>query len=101
MAMVTLRTEPQCFVHGFQGGAGMWAGRGFTISNLGHQDAMAGFVDLGLSKSMRLDQVMKKTSDLPFGGTDCSLPMRYALRNRIPVDVFVTLTDSETWAGEV
>jgi 60 kDa SS-A/Ro ribonucleoprotein len=27
--------------------------------------------------------------------------MLYALRHRIPVDVFVIYTDSETWAGEV
>jgi 60 kDa SS-A/Ro ribonucleoprotein len=35
------------------------------------------------------------------GGTDCALPMLYALERRLAVDVFVVLTDSETWAGEV
>ena len=40
-------------------------------------------------------------SDLPFGGTDCAQPMLYALEHRIPVDVFVVMTDNETWHGEV
>ena len=50
---------------------------------------------------MRLDQAVRAVSDLPFGGTDCSLPMRYALERRLPVEAFVVYTDSETWAGPV
>ncbi len=38
---------------------------------------------------------------LPFGGTDCSLPMVWARGNRVEVDTFVIYTDNETWAGEV
>ena len=44
---------------------------------------------------------MKQISGLPFGGTDCALPMLWALKHRVPVDVFVVLTDSETWAGKI
>ena len=33
-------------------------------------------------------------------GTDCSLPISYALNKKIPVDVFVITTDNETWAGK-
>ena len=40
-------------------------------------------------------------SDLPFGGTDCALPMLYATRKRLPVDAFVVMTDNETWAGNI
>ena len=40
-------------------------------------------------------------SDLPFGGTDCALPMLYAIEREREVDTFVIYTDSETWAGEV
>ncbi len=40
-------------------------------------------------------------SGLPFGGTDCSLPMRYALEHNREVDAFVIYTDSETWAGAI
>lgn len=34
-----------------------------------------------------------------FGGTDCSLPMVYALKNKVAVDTFVIYTDNETWMG--
>jgi 60 kDa SS-A/Ro ribonucleoprotein len=33
------------------------------------------------------------------GGTDCALPMIWAQKKKIEVDVFVIYTDSETWAG--
>lgn len=40
---------------------------------------------------------------LEFGGrgTNCALPMIYALKNKIPVDVFAVYTDNETWAGSM
>lgn len=40
-------------------------------------------------------------SDLPFGGTDCALPMLWALEHRVPIDTFQVYTDNETWAGDV
>jgi hypothetical protein len=40
-------------------------------------------------------------SDLPFGGTDCALPMLYAQAREREIDTFVIYTDSETWAGDV
>ena len=40
-------------------------------------------------------------SDLRFGGTDCALPMRYAIEREREVDAFVIYTDSETWAGDI
>ena len=40
-------------------------------------------------------------SGLPFGGTDCALPMLYAIEQEREVDTFVIYTDSETWAGDV
>ena len=40
-------------------------------------------------------------SDLPFGGTDCALPMLYAIEREREVDTFVIYTDAETWAGDV
>lgn len=36
-----------------------------------------------------------------FGGTDCALPMRWALERDVAVDTFVVYTDSETWAGDI
>lgn len=59
------------------------------------------FKDLKIRKSDSLSTVLKKTSDNNFGSTDCSLPMQYALDNDLDVDVFVVLTDSETWCGRI
>jgi 60 kDa SS-A/Ro ribonucleoprotein len=47
----------------------------------------------------RLDTAVRKISNINGGGTDCSLPMLYALEKRLEVDAFVVLTDNETWAG--
>ena len=56
---------------------------------------------LSVSPRQRLDDVVRTTSNLPFGGTDCSLPMQKALADKLEVDAFIVLTDSETWAGEI
>src|SRR5207253_8248221 len=48
-----------------------------------------------------LDAVVHKTSSLPFGGTDCALPMVWAREQGLRADVFVVLTDSETWFGQI
>ncbi|MFN3650609.1 MAG: TROVE domain-containing protein [Armatimonadota bacterium] len=61
----------------------------------------SGLRPLALSSRQRLDDVVKLTQALPFGGTDCALPMLYALERRLEVDCFVVYTDSETWAGSV
>jgi 60 kDa SS-A/Ro ribonucleoprotein len=37
--------------------------------------------------------------EFPWGGTDCALPMLDALEKKMPVDVFLTITDNETWSG--
>jgi 60 kDa SS-A/Ro ribonucleoprotein len=50
---------------------------------------------------MRLDDVLRHTRNVNFGGTNCSLPMLHALERGLSVDVFVVLTDNETWAGKV
>lgn len=56
--------------------------------------------ELKISPSMRLDAVLKVIRDFSWGGTDCSLPMRHAMATKMTgVDMFVTITDNETWAG--
>jgi 60 kDa SS-A/Ro ribonucleoprotein len=60
-----------------------------------------GFVPFAIGKDESVDSVVKRTAALPFMGTDCSLPMLYALENRLAVDLFVVYTDSETWAGTI
>ena len=49
----------------------------------------------------RLDDAVRVTENLPFGGTDCALPMLYALAREREIDTFVIYTDNETWAGDI
>ncbi len=57
------------------------------------------FKDLGISPKDRLDVACKKVHDNNFGSTDCSLPMKYAMQNKMKMDAFVVMTDSETYGG--
>lgn len=79
MTLVTAATEPQHVIMAFQDR----------------------FVPLGISPRERLDDVVRKTNGLPFGRTDCALPMLYATERKLKVDVFVVYTDSETWYGQI
>jgi 60 kDa SS-A/Ro ribonucleoprotein len=79
MSLVTARTEPA-----------------FHTMAFSHK-----LVPLKLTPRQRLDDVVQMTSNLPFGGTDCALPMVWALQQKVPVDTFVIYTDSETWFGQV
>jgi 60 kDa SS-A/Ro ribonucleoprotein len=70
------------------------AGDPYMVFGFGTQ-----FMPLPISAQQRLDDIVRSTSRLNFGGTDCSLPMLYALQNRLEVDTFCVYTDNETWAG--
>ena len=59
------------------------------------------FVPLTISPRQRLDDAVRAVSSLPFSGTDCSLPMEWALQTRTEIDTFVVYTDSETWYGDI
>jgi len=76
MALVLGSTEPQSHIIAFDTGT--------------HEFA--------ISKRQRLDDVVKRASRYG-GGTDVAQPILYATNKRMPVDAFVILTDSETWAG--
>lgn len=81
-------------------------GRGlahFRQARLGTRDLNehAAITPLAISPRQRLDDVLKVVQGLPWAGTDCSLPMQYALREGLEVDTFVTLTDNETWYGKI
>jgi 60 kDa SS-A/Ro ribonucleoprotein len=52
-------------------------------------------------RSARIVSLDQTVSNLPFGGTDCALPMLYAQALSREIDTFVIYTDSETWAGDV
>ena len=58
------------------------------------------YKDAPIGPDMKLNQVVQKLSGIPFGGTDCSLPMISAQKNQREVDAFIVYTDNETWAGQ-
>lgn len=91
MAMVTLAAEGSAHVVGF------------TAKNRqswnGWSNREAALTPLDISPRRRLDDVVRSISDLPFGGTDCALPMLHTLERGLSIDAFVIYTDNETWAG--
>jgi len=97
LALVTAATEPHYETVGFFAGKGGWKSHTKSQWGFGEQ----GLTPLPISPRQRLDDVVKTMSDLPFGGTDCSLPMLYAQAHEREVDAFVIYTDSETWAGDL
>jgi 60 kDa SS-A/Ro ribonucleoprotein len=54
-------------------------------------------VPLTISPKMRLDTVIKEMRKIPMGGTDCSLPIKWAYDKGVKVDAFLSYTDNETW----
>lgn len=81
LAMLTYRTENPADI----------AAMGFS-----HQ-----FIHLGITPKMTLAEVLNKISRLNFGGTDCALPMVWAMKNNVAADAFVVYTDNATWAGNI
>jgi 60 kDa SS-A/Ro ribonucleoprotein len=96
MALVTAKVEPNYVVTIFSSAGTNFMGSGHKI--YGGESGLSTF---DISPRQRLDDVIRKTSNLPFGGTDCALPMLYALRAGMQIDAFIIYTDSETWAGEI
>ena len=91
MALVTAATEPEHFFTMFTAGSYPSQWQGMT----------SGLSPLSISPRQRLDDVVRTIGNVPFGGTDCALPMVEAQKHRWPVDVFVVYTDNETWAGPI
>lgn len=79
MALVTKATEKSCVIMAFS-----------------HE-----FVPAPITERERLDDVIRRIDNMPFGGTDCALPMLWAMERGIEADAFVVWTDSETWAGQI
>lgn len=79
MSMVVARTEPKSMI------------RGFTDR----------FVDLEITANDSFEVAAKKAQKNNFGGTDCSLPMLWALERNVEIDTFAVITDNETYAGGI
>lgn len=97
IALVTAATEPETHVIGFTGGSG---GYGYRSRQAQNSSAVTD-LDRIVSPNRRLDDVIKDVQRLPMGSTDCALPMLYALEKGLRPDVFLILTDNETWAGAI
>jgi 60 kDa SS-A/Ro ribonucleoprotein len=97
LALVTAATEDRYEVVGFFAGRRGWKSQ--TKGQWGWIEQ--GLTSLSISPRQRLDDVVKTVEGLPFGGTDCALPMLYAKAKKREIDTFVIYTDSETWAGDV
>jgi 60 kDa SS-A/Ro ribonucleoprotein len=57
--------------------------------------------EVDIRPSMRLTDVQRELGKITMGGTDCAQPMIFAKKMNLPVDVFATLTDNETWYGSI
>lgn len=92
MALITMATEDDVDVVGYTSSATQGRlGWGFM-----RNDAVT---PLSISPRQRLRDVIRDISGLPFGGTDCSLPARWARENGEDYGAIIHYTDSETWAG--
>jgi 60 kDa SS-A/Ro ribonucleoprotein len=94
LALVTARTEKQYHI-------GCFAACGDGRIGGMHGGGDPRLVSLTISPRQRLDDVIAAAARIPMGGTDCSLPMRWALENKIDFDSFEIHTDNETWAGPI
>lgn len=94
LALVTAATEKQHHIVGFTNG-------GSVVGKSMHSGFTSGITPLAISPRQRLDDVCQTMRAMPMGGTDCALPMLYALEKKIPVDMFLVITDNETWAGSI
>jgi 60 kDa SS-A/Ro ribonucleoprotein len=79
------------------------AALGMTIAKTEKNYHIYGFADtfrdLKISSKDSLNEVLRKTRINNFGGTDCALPIQWALKNKADVDAFIIITDNETYGG--
>lgn len=73
MGMTIARTEPESHIVAFSG----------NLSKL------------PIDRKSSLKEAFQAVRSQVFGGTDCSLPMTYALKNKLDIDCFVVITDNE------
>lgn len=96
MGMVTAAREPRCYPMAFSGP--------YVEDRTGWGRATStqaeGLIPFSLSPRERLDDVVANMKSVPFGKTDCAVPMLHAINEELEVDTFVIYTDNETWAGD-
>jgi 60 kDa SS-A/Ro ribonucleoprotein len=57
-------------------------------------------VDLGINKADTLNSAMNKAAQRNFGSTNAAAAIEYATKNGLDVDVFLVMTDNDTWHGK-
>lgn len=92
MALITARVEDEVTVVAFTGGGWGYSRGRQEIGNVSV---------IGIDPRRRLDDNLEVIERLPFGSTDCSLPMMWARANDPTIESFVVYTDNETWAGHI
>ena len=91
LALVTAAVEPNHLIVCFAAGQ----------SRSMHHGYNTGIAPCPISPRQRLEDAVKVVSGIPFGGTDCALPMVYATEKGLAVDAYAIYTDNETWAGTI
>ena len=91
LALVTAAVEPNHVITCFAAGK----------SRSMHSGYDTGIAPCPISPRQRLEDAVRVVSEIPFGGTDCALPMLYATEKQMAVDAFLIYTDNETWAGNI
>ncbi len=89
MALATVAAEDDVITKGFTSSGGAYYGGDTELT------------DLDITPRRRLDDICEETRRLRLGRTDCSLPARWALKNKVELDKIVIYTDNETWHGKV
>lgn len=77
MTLITVATEPDYELIGFD---------------------QAVYPNLGITSKTRLDDAVRKLA-ISSNGTDCSLPVKYALASKTNFDGLVMYTDNQSWGG--
>lgn len=95
MALVTAAVEDRYECVAFTSSG--WSPAGYS----GNRYYGGGVDPFPISGKQRLDDVVRNMERLDFGGTDCALPMLYAIENEREVDTFIVYTDNETWHGSI
>jgi 60 kDa SS-A/Ro ribonucleoprotein len=105
LTLILMATEPECSVFGFTAATilpdSITQSGWMQTAQKAKGQLLGGITPLEISPEKGLAHAVQYTERLPYGRTDCSLPMRYALASDQRVDVFIVVTDNETWAGPV
>tara|TARA_Y100000768_G_scaffold379105_1_gene354378 strand:- start:18191 stop:20017 length:1827 start_codon:yes stop_codon:yes gene_type:complete len=89
-ALTIIKKEPSAELYCFSTGDYSAYGRGHS-----------GIMKLPITKDMTFNQALEVENRMPFSGTDCSLPMQYAIDNELRPEVFIILTDNETNCNQI